>query len=312
MGGGASSAKGLARVTAEKIENCQPGSYWRPLGKFMRTHFPNSSLVTEDVRAVLVFLRVGNLTTADGSVRSYTDNELKVIGETLSSSRSRVSKFVETVIKILVRTKVTTMTSTSSSSRGLISSGREDSNGSTNIEADSKKKGVLTAAHEQLLVKCLKSLVGNKTWDMNAQDPEMYKFVHQQALVKLKAIAAFGENTIFPKIRDKFADIAVPKHQHRRLDDRGVLPVTALKDILHMRSVGGLATHSFEVMVLFEYLAKLIDPFFQAAARNIAAHTNGLWRAAPPKTCVRMSAKLGEDHKAEREPKAAANIDMSR
>ena len=70
--------------------------------------------------------------------------------------------------------------------------------------------------------------------------------------------------------------------------------------------------HSHDVLVMLEYLAKLVDPDFQKIASKLAQDTNGDWRAAPPKTCIRMEAKLKYDHKNEKEPKPCANIDMSR
>ena len=74
----------------------------------------------------------------------------------------------------------------------------------------------------------------------------------------------------------------------------------------------GQDAHSHDMLVLLEYLAKLIDPEFQSIAKTLAEETNGKWKAAPPKTCVRMAAKLNHDHKDEHEPKPCANIDMSR
>ena len=51
--------------------------------------------------------------------------------------------------------------------------------------------------------------------------------------------------------------------------------------------------------------------FFSFDAQTHQAH-HGSWKAAPPKTCVRMATKLADDHANERAPKSAANIDMSR
>ncbi len=55
-----------------------------------------------------------------------------------------------------------------------------------------------------------------------------------------------------------------------------------------------------------------MDQFFQRAAKDLAEEHRGQWRAAPPKTCVRMAAKLAADHAREPKPKAAANLDLAR
>ena len=104
----------------------------------------------------------------------------------------------------------------------------------------------------------------------------------------------------------------IPPKKKFRLDDIQVLPAVALRDCLHRQPLGSLTPHPFEPMVLFEFLARVIDPYFQAEAAKIAAKHKGSWQSAPPKNSVRMSAKLADDHLNEMEPKVAANIDMSR
>eukprot|EP00750_Incisomonas_marina_P019208 INCI3251.6.p1 GENE.INCI3251.6~~INCI3251.6.p1 ORF type:complete len:695 (+),score=80.71 INCI3251.6:1713-3797(+) len=96
------------------------------------------------------------------------------------------------------------------------------------------------------------------------------------------------------------------------MDRKGIIPFKhALKKPLSA-TLGGMQPHDSEFLVILEYLARLFDPFFQGAAKELAATHNGQWHAAPPKTCVRMAAKLHRDHVNEPEPKAAANLDTAR
>jgi len=225
---------------------------------------------------VLVFLQMGNFTSADGSLRIYHPVELMYAGGSLEECRCRITAFVKLVINILIGDNAT-----------------------------------MAPADEKLLLKALKALVGNKTWDLHGQDESVFLFIQELAKSKLEDIALRGEEELFPKFRGEFADIKMPPRAKHRLDGAHVLPFKSLRTYL-VSSIAGIPPHDHEFMVILEYLAKLIDPFFQFEARAIAEAHNGQWKAAPPKSCVRMAAKLTLDHAHEPWPQAAANIDMSR
>lgn len=85
-------------------------------------------------------------------------------GGTLEECRSRVTAFVKLVINIVI------------------------------AEADR-----LPPADETLLLKALKALVGNKTWNVHGHNPVVFRFIHALAASKLRDIAIQGEKQIFPK-----------------------------------------------------------------------------------------------------------------
>eukprot|EP00750_Incisomonas_marina_P006920 INCI14740.4.p1 GENE.INCI14740.4~~INCI14740.4.p1 ORF type:complete len:1069 (-),score=150.17 INCI14740.4:136-3342(-) len=265
----------LKQVQSRAVNHFESWAYWLRL-----THLPwfkrAVDLDDQVFHTVLVFLQMGNFTAVDGSVRSYYPEELMYAGGTLEECRARVTVFVKLVINIVI--------------------------------AEAER---LPADDETLLLKALKALVGNKTWNVHGHDPVVFRFIHALAASKLRDIAIQGEKQIFPKYRGSFSDIPVPPNVKHRLDDPGVLPFKTLRT--HLQStIAGIPRHDHEFMVVLEYLAKLVDPFFQFAARAIAEANNGEWRAAPPKTCARMAAKLAADYVDEPWPRSAANIDMSR
>ena len=145
------------------------------------------------------------------------------------------------------------------------------------------------SADEVLLTRAVRALIGNKSWDFNAEDPEMITFVQKHALAKLTQYATQGE-LLFTKMGSVFNDLKTPPHDEERqyrMDDPDVLPFKYLRTHLVTDSAG-LAPHEHEVMVIFEYLAKLVDPSFQLVAEIFAKASMGKHHAAPPKTTVRM------------------------
>ena len=261
-----------------------PSKEWRKLEKLL----PHLNGVSEvDMSVVILHLLLGNFTddnTTDGTgkVRRYSDQEIEaVFKKDLNAVRQHVTSYVKAVVEILRQ------------------AGRPD---------------FLSKDDESLLVKSIKALLGNKTWNIGNQDQdkEVVGYIRDAASEVLATIAKDGEENIFPPIKDLFTDIKVPPKGKHRLDDAGILPMEHLRFFTERMAFGPVKPHSHDVLVMLEYFAKLVDPEFQKIAEKLAKDTHGDWRPAPPKTCVRMEAKLKKDHKDEKEPKPCSNIDMSR
>ena len=112
---------------------------------------------------------------------------------------------------------------------------------------------VPSASGRYLLMKSLKALLGNTTWNINGADAATFDWVNEQALKKLTAIARDGERYLYPRFRGAFATgIKVPPPRVHRLDDPGMIPFdTALKRQL-TSNVGGLPPHESEFLVILE------------------------------------------------------------
>ena len=340
-------------------------------------HSLEEPVLMEDVRLVAQLLRLGNMTSVDGSVRQFSEVELGSprIGKSLEDLRSSVTRYVKACMSLLLapaeaRTEEQSQAlaqrqqkrelelqspqpgipkaslSTPDPSKAVQSSGDKTSNagsarrGSEQARAGKDSRGLaqprpssgrrrssvqravsasarephpfLSWDHEVLLLRSLKALLGNQTWAIHGFDPHVYRYLLRSAKVTLKTLATEGESRIYPLVRDFFTDVKVPADSKPRLDNSGALLYKeALKKPLK-QSFGQLRPHKYELLVILEYLARLFDPFFQRAAQDMAKATNGKWRAAPPKTCARMAAKLSNDHAHEPEPKAAANLDLAR
>ena len=257
-----------------------PGQEWRKLG--LEKILPHLKGVSdEDLSVVIFHLLLGNFTDDNtGQVRRYSDQEIEaVFKKDLNAVREHVTSYVKAVVGILRQP------------------GRPE---------------FLSKDEQSLLVKSIKALLGNKTWNIGGQAKDVVDYIRGAAKEVLAHIAKDGEERIFPPIKGLFTDIKVPPEGKHRLDDEGILPMEELRFFTEGIAFGDVKPHPQEVLVMLEYFAKLVDPEFRKIAEELANKTNGDWRPAPPKTCVRMEAKLKHDHKDEQEPKACANIDMSR
>jgi len=302
-----------------------PRQYWSSLPSVLLA--PELRAVTglceEDLRIVVAFLQLGNLSNPDGSVRRYSDLELlsPPIGKPLQDCRQHITTYVKAVVRLLLnhgellelrrKVELGELSLESPSSAAM----HFDALSSCTPTISPGGPSVIDSefAEEYLLMKSLKSLLGNRTWNIHGQNEAVFQWVNDQAQKKLSAIALDGERRIFPRIRGAFSDgIFVPPERTHRLDDPGMLPFkTALKGPLSS-VIGGIPPHDDEFLVILEYLAQLVDPFLQREAHDLCVSCGGSWRGAPPKTCARMKGKLTVDHKNETEPKAAANLDMAR
>ena len=274
-------------------------SFWERLSN-LPEYFPDAcaGLNVGHLRVVISLLKLGNLTDRTGGIRRLTDQELGwlcgVADTNIAAIRIRITDVFKTLMRALDELRGTAENKMS-------------------IETQSK--------WHDLLLKSLKSLVGNETWSLNNSDPKTFKFIRQRAVVQLQYIARNGEETIYPRIRGAFGKLRVPPKAKHRLDDNGIIPYhKTLATPLHRR-IGQIDPFpgELEFLIILQYLALLVDPYFQAKAQALAISNNGgdwesCWRAPPTKTWVRMAAKMAnpDDHGREAVPKAAANIDMSR
>ena len=182
----------LRKVPIKQVNNFRSWAYWSRINRL--PCFRKTQLTDEDFRTALIFLQMGNFTDDDGSVRIYFADEIQYAGGTLEQCRASITAYVTLVINILI--------------------------------AEDKK---LLLEDKKLLLDSLKSLVGNKTWNLQGQDPQVFRFIHELAVSKLKDIALRGEATLFPKIRGCFSNVYLPPKSKHRLDDNQVLPFKLLK-----------------------------------------------------------------------------------
>ena len=154
------------------------------------------SLSVDDLEVVVRVLKLGNFTTDNGTVRSLTSVELEsqIVGVPLEDCRCAITRYIIACISVL-------------------------------------KNKMASTDHMALLLKSLKCLVGNKTWNFHGQNEVVFRLLQGHALRRLNSIASAGEEHIFSKIRldvvDKIA-IQVPPTKKHRLDDAGILPIQTL------------------------------------------------------------------------------------
>ena len=302
--GTTTSAADLPSESVLQPSKVLPAKDWEQLMK-LPVYFPAvcTDLDPRDLRMVVSLLKIGNLTTDAEGVRRLNDEELSWLCDAASVDINAChSQITRVFCDALMPAAMQVLNNNTSPKSGITQLPKQWTDGG-------------------LLLKALKALVGNETWSLNNNDPKTFEYVRDQALHQLRRIARDGETRIYPKIRDAFGTLKVPRRTKHRLDDRGVIPY---RKTLHLPLHTVIAdepppSDELEFLILLQYLAILIDPFFQAKAKALATSNNqgdwqSCWRAPPTKTWVRMAAKMANpnDHGNEREPKAAANIDMSR
>ena len=218
----------LRHLPPRKVNNFKSWTFWSRLDRLRC--LKRSPLTDEDFHVVLTFLRMGNFTASDGSVRMYHTEELHYAGGSLEDCRKCITKFVQHAMGVVIQ---------------------------------QSENPAIDQSEVSLLVRALKNLVGNKTWDLDGHNPEVYALIREHALTRLQQIATQGEGSLFPKIKGAFDDVVVPPNGKPRLDDAGVLPFDALQGFFKA-TVGDIPPHDHEVMVVFEYLAK-VRPNMQRA-----------------------------------------------
>ena len=173
----------------------------------------------------------------------------------------------------------------------------------------------LDAADEDLLLKALKSLMGNHTWELHGRNKPLFAELQTRVRTKLKDLAAHPEQRLFAALdRDIMGRVKSSKKSSKRprQDDEGVLPLAMLKDRLMATVVGIPPRQTREIVVLLAYLATLLNPFFQRVAKDLAESHGGAWFGSRPKSVDRMLAKLDTDHAREKWPRPCANVDIVR
>eukprot|EP00750_Incisomonas_marina_P005850 INCI14175.1.p1 GENE.INCI14175.1~~INCI14175.1.p1 ORF type:complete len:921 (+),score=147.49 INCI14175.1:379-3141(+) len=171
---------------------------------------------------------------------------------------------------------------------------------------------------EALLLKAVRALLGNVTWDLNARDAVLFGELKRLVASKLDAFAARPERRLFAALdRDVIGRIRGTKkgEPQPRQDDDGVLSLDATGLQVSLKStILGLPPppRCAEMVIILEYLATLLNPFFQRLAQDLGVASGGEWHGARPKSYLRMMRKLDTDHADEKWPQGCANLDILR
>lgn len=338
MGSGASIRTAPREDTKKHSKQIKAWSFWDTILN-IRHDFPDIThiygLSEGGVRTVVILLKLGNFTNhIDSSVCSHTFETLKYLlldvaqehdkQRLLQILYERVTRFVTATIDIL---------GTWANKKRMLQKLGCPPHRIKNLR-QSELMAVLGGGFgymvcintdwENILLKALKALVGNHTWFFHGSQStqhKVFKHVQSEAKKQLESIASYGEDHIFSKIRGTFSTMTIPPRGKHRLDNPGILPYAKTLKIPLNAEIAGIqpVPDDMEFLVILQYFALLVDPFFQARAKKIAENHNdgdwkSCWRAPPTKTWVRMLAKMKNpnDHGKECAPKAAANIDMSR
>eukprot|EP00750_Incisomonas_marina_P019207 INCI3251.5.p1 GENE.INCI3251.5~~INCI3251.5.p1 ORF type:complete len:523 (+),score=60.21 INCI3251.5:272-1840(+) len=74
----------------------------------------------------------------------------------------------------------------------------------------------LSAADEDLILRSLKALIGNRTWNIHGCNRDVYAFLRSQAHVKLEEIAKRGESSLYKRVCGEFSHVKLPPKRSKK------------------------------------------------------------------------------------------------